>query len=92
MANQPRPGNPARAVRVEDELWDAAMVIATERGETLSDIMRDALRRYVKRYRVIPPDPCIAPPGNLCTDTGCWDADRCVVTRPIPPGQDRTDD
>jgi predicted transcriptional regulator len=50
MANQPRPGNPARAVRVEDELWDAAMVIATERGETLSDIMRDALRRYVKRY------------------------------------------
>jgi hypothetical protein len=50
MANQPRPGNPARAVRVEDELWDAAKAIAAERGEDLSAIMRDALRRYVKRH------------------------------------------
>lgn len=25
---------------------------------------------------------CNAPPGNLCTDTGCWDMDRCVVRRP----------
>jgi predicted transcriptional regulator len=49
MANQPRPGNPARAVRVEDELWEAAKAIAAERGDSLSDIMRDALRRYVKR-------------------------------------------
>jgi hypothetical protein len=22
---------------------------------------------------------CAAPPGNLCTETGCWDADRCIV-------------
>lgn len=50
MPNKPRPGNPARAVRVEDELWDAALAIAAERGEALSDVMRDALRRYVKRY------------------------------------------
>jgi hypothetical protein len=50
MANQPRLGNPARAVRVEDELWFAAMVIAIERGDNLSEVMRDALRRYVKRY------------------------------------------
>jgi hypothetical protein len=35
------------------------------------------------------PDECIAPPGNLCTDTGCWDADRCVVTRDfLPAGGD----
>jgi hypothetical protein len=34
------------------------------------------------------PDPCIAPPGNLCLDTGCWDADRCIVNRVIPPGVD----
>jgi hypothetical protein len=26
-------------------------------------------------------EPCIAPPGNLCLDTGCWDADMCVATR-----------
>lgn len=36
------------------------------------------------------PDPiedaeaCAAPPGNLCTDPGCWDADRCVVARSTP--------
>jgi hypothetical protein len=24
-------------------------------------------------------EPCVAPPGKLCTETGCWDADRCVV-------------
>lgn len=50
MSNQPRPGNPARAVRVEDELWNAAKAIAAKRGDSLSDVMRDALRRYVKRH------------------------------------------
>ena len=50
MPNQARPGNPARAVRVEDELWNAAKAIAAERGDDLSAIMRDALRRYVKRH------------------------------------------
>lgn len=25
------------------------------------------------------PIDCVAPPGSLCTETGCWDADRCVV-------------
>jgi predicted transcriptional regulator len=50
MPNQPRAGNPARAVRVEDELWNAAKAIAAERGESLSDVMRDALRRYVRRH------------------------------------------
>ena len=49
MANQPRPGNEARAVRVERELWDAAKAKAEERGETVSDVIRRALERYVKR-------------------------------------------
>ena len=39
----------ARAVRVEDELWDAAKDKADERGETLSEVIRAALERYVKR-------------------------------------------
>lgn len=26
-----------------------------------------------------PEEVCIAPPGNLCTNPGCWDADRCIV-------------
>jgi hypothetical protein len=24
-------------------------------------------------------EACHAPPGNLCTETGCWDMDRCVI-------------
>jgi hypothetical protein len=49
MANQPRPSNPARAVRVEDALWKAAQERAAERGETVSDVIRRALERYTKR-------------------------------------------
>jgi hypothetical protein len=49
MANQPRPGNPARAVRVEDELWEAALAKAEREGTTVSEVIRKALRRYVAR-------------------------------------------
>jgi antitoxin component of RelBE/YafQ-DinJ toxin-antitoxin module len=38
---------PNRVVRVEDELWDAAKAKAAERGETVSDAIRRALKRYV---------------------------------------------
>jgi hypothetical protein len=48
MPNQPRPGEHARAVRVPDELWDAAKAKATERGETVSAVIRRALTRYVR--------------------------------------------
>jgi hypothetical protein len=41
-------GTPNRAVRIPDELWHAALAVATERGETLSDIIRDRLAGYVK--------------------------------------------
>ena len=40
---------PARSVRVEDELWNAAMARAAQRGETVSDVVGRALRRYVGR-------------------------------------------
>lgn len=36
--------------RVPRELRDAAQAVATERQETVSDILRAALERYVKRY------------------------------------------
>jgi antitoxin component of RelBE/YafQ-DinJ toxin-antitoxin module len=48
MPDQPRPTNPARAVRVEDELWEAAMERAAERGETVSEAIRKFLRRYTR--------------------------------------------
>ncbi len=46
MPNQPK--TPTRAVRIEDGLWLAAQQKAAERGETVSDVIRRALQRYVK--------------------------------------------
>lgn len=48
MPNQPRKDNPARSVRVPDELWDAAKERAAERGETVTDVVIRALKRYVR--------------------------------------------
>lgn len=39
---------PRRTVRVEKELWDAAQTEAASREETVSDVIRRALERYVK--------------------------------------------
>ena len=38
-----------KSLRVPDALWDAAQVKANERGEVLSEVVRAALERYVKR-------------------------------------------
>ncbi len=47
MPNQPK--TPLRNVRVSDELWQAALLKAEERGETVSNVVRRALERYVAR-------------------------------------------
>ena len=49
MANQPRPDNPHRSVRVEDDLWRSAKVAADKEGTTRGDVMREALRDLVAR-------------------------------------------
>lgn len=46
MPNQPR--TPHRTIRVPDELWAAAQEVAAGKGETLSDVLRRSLERYVK--------------------------------------------
>ena len=48
VPNQPK--TPTRALRVPDDLWLAAKAVAKERGETLSDVLRDALVEYVRKY------------------------------------------
>lgn len=45
------PKTPHRGFRIPDDLYRAAQEIAAERGETLSDVVRAALERYVKRNR-----------------------------------------
>jgi metal-responsive CopG/Arc/MetJ family transcriptional regulator len=41
-------GTTHRTVRIEDGLWEEAKAAAAERGENLSDVLRDALRAYVE--------------------------------------------
>lgn len=48
MPNQPRADNPARSIRVEDELWRAAQAKAAEKGTTVSAVIREALERLVR--------------------------------------------
>jgi metal-responsive CopG/Arc/MetJ family transcriptional regulator len=38
---------PLRSVRVPEDLWQAATVVANRNGETISDVVREALREYV---------------------------------------------
>lgn len=49
MPNAPRPDNPARQVRVEDELWKDSDAACKQLGTDRATVMRDALRRIVKR-------------------------------------------
>ena len=49
MPNAPRPENRHRMVRVEDELWTAAKAACDKLGTTRAEVMREALRRLVKR-------------------------------------------
>lgn len=60
MPNKPRPDNPARPVRVDDELWCAALETARANNTTVSAVVRQALTRYVQRhgnYQKPPPKP-----------------------------------
>lgn len=38
-----------RAIRIPDALWQAALDKAHANGETLSEVVRRALERYIKR-------------------------------------------
>jgi len=51
MANQPRPDNPHRSVRVENELWEAARLACAQLGTTRGDVMRQALRAVVEQAK-----------------------------------------
>lgn len=47
VPNQPK--TPSRNVRVPTDLWEAALARAAERGEVLSEVIREFLERYVRR-------------------------------------------
>ena len=41
-------GTPLRAFRIDDDLWEQARARAATDGVSLSEVVRDALRRYVE--------------------------------------------
>ncbi len=43
------PKTPMHSFRCPDELWEAAKKKADEKGETLTEVLRKSLERYVKR-------------------------------------------
>lgn len=46
----PYHGTRLRPVRVEDELWNAAVPLAAKHGTSASEIMRDALAEFVAEH------------------------------------------
>jgi hypothetical protein len=48
MPNQRK--TPTHNIVVRADLWDRALAVAHRRGETLSQVIRAALVRYVKRH------------------------------------------
>ena len=38
---------PRRTVRIDEELWEASKTKAQERGDNLSEVIREALRDYI---------------------------------------------
>lgn len=43
-------GTTLRNVRVAEDLWQRARAVAATRDESLSEVIRTALERYVKRW------------------------------------------
>lgn len=47
VPNQPK--TPIKSFRIPDDIYKAAQAKAAERGETLTGVVVDALKRYTKR-------------------------------------------
>lgn len=46
-----KPNMVMRSLRVPEKLWDAAKAKADEREENISDVIREALERYVGKSK-----------------------------------------
>lgn len=51
MANRPRPENPARTVRIEDDEWQPVVEYAAEDRVSKSEWVREAIRQRVSRRK-----------------------------------------
>jgi hypothetical protein len=41
---------PRRTLRIPDEIWEEALRIARDRGETVTDVVLRALKRYIREF------------------------------------------
>jgi predicted DNA-binding protein len=46
-----KPKTKGRSIRVPDELWQEALNTSHQQGETISDVVREALQEYVEKHR-----------------------------------------
>jgi len=53
-----------RTTQVDDETWGLAVRIAAIRHETMAQVMRDAVKRYVARHRHLLDDEAERPPAS----------------------------
>lgn len=60
MPNQPRDDNPPRSFRIPGDLYRQVKARAAERGETVTDVIIRAMKRYVRGT----PDCCVIPSGT----------------------------
>lgn len=61
----PYQGTRLRPVRIDDELWSDALTVAAARGESVSEEIRRALKRYVRRNQaLLEPEPADEPPAG----------------------------
>jgi hypothetical protein len=51
MGRPPTGETPKHTIRIPDPVWLPAKEIADRRGETLTDVIEAALRRYVQRHQ-----------------------------------------
>lgn len=49
LTRMPGRGTTKRSIRIPDAIWDPALAKAKLRGETLNEVIRAALERYVEQ-------------------------------------------
>ena len=47
-------GTPTRSIGIDDELWEEAKVVAARRSDTVTEVIRGALQRYVAEVSSAP--------------------------------------
>lgn len=50
-------GTTPRAIRIDDDLWEAAKSATHDKGDTISEVVRRALVEYVRKHQETNEEP-----------------------------------